>query len=35
MSIDLPDAIESGALAPVRGFLVHTHGEEIDKLLQS
>lgn len=34
MSISLPEAIESGALAPVRGFLVHTQGEEIDKLIQ-
>ncbi len=35
MSISLPEAIESGALVPVRGFLVHTKGEEIDKLIQS
>lgn len=35
MSISLPEAIESGALVPVRGFLVHTKGEEIDKLIQA
>lgn len=35
MSIALPEAIESGALAPVRGFLVHTRGEEIEALIQS